>query len=168
MDGWMDGRTDGRTDGWMDGRTDGWMDGGMGWWIDHMLTSVSFFTEQKVQTLILKESLVVLPFIGKANATLNELKALIEAVGSELQVCADKGLVNGILCASSLVSEAKSQVEEIVSDIKAEVQQAKEILEKIVRDGKAAVESFVESAKQSVEDIRAEVEQCIRDSLQQS
>jgi archaellum component FlaC len=133
-----------------------------------MLTSVSFFTEQKVQTFILKESLVVLPFIGKANATLNELKALIEKVGSQLQVCADKGSLNAVVCVVDLVSKAKPQAEEIVEDIKAEVEQAKQILEKIVRDGKAAVSSFVESAKQSVEDIKAEVEQCIRDSLKQS
>jgi hypothetical protein len=128
---------------------------------------VSFFTEQKVQTFILKESLVVLPFIGKANATLNELKALIEKVSSQLQACAEEGGLKAVACVVDLVSKSRPQAEEIVSDIQAEVEQAKQILEKIVRDGKAAVSSFVESASQSAEDIKAEVEQCVRDSLKQ-
>jgi ElaB/YqjD/DUF883 family membrane-anchored ribosome-binding protein len=119
-----------------------------------------------VQTLILKESLVVLPFIGKANATLNELKALIRAVASDLQVCLDKGGISGALCVVDVAAKRKPEAEEIVSDIKAEVQQAREILKKIVSDVTDAVKSFVESAKQSVEDIRAEIEQCIREKLQ--
>jgi hypothetical protein len=132
-----------------------------------MLTVVSLFTEQKVQSLIVKESLVVLPFIGKANATLNELKALVQAVASDLQECAAKNTVTAVVCAVDVVSKAKPQAEEIVSDIKAEVEQAKQILEKIVGDVQAAVSAIAESTKDRVEDIKGEIEQCIRDSLQQ-
>jgi hypothetical protein len=111
----------------------------------------------------LKESLVVLPFIGKANATLHELKELIKAAASELKECLDKGGLSGALCVLDVVSKRKPEAEEIVEDIKAEVEQAKEIVKKIVSDVKEAVKSFAETAKESVKDIKAEVEQCVRD-----
>jgi methyl-accepting chemotaxis protein len=109
---------------------------------------------------------VVLPFIGKANATLNELKALIKNVASELQVCLDKDGLQGALCVLDVVSKRKQETEKIVQDIKAEVQQAKEILKKIVSDVKETAKSIAESAKQSAQDIKEEVEQCVREKLE--
>jgi methyl-accepting chemotaxis protein len=64
------------------------------------------------------------------------------------------------------VASSKTELEDIVADVKAEVQQAKELVEKIRRDVEEAVRAFVESARERVEDIRAEVEQCVRDKLE--
>jgi uncharacterized protein YoxC len=147
----------------MDGLMDGWMDG----WVDKAhVNKFLLFTEQKAKTLIAKESLVVLPFIGKANATLNELKALIKETASELKVCLDKDGIKGALCVVDVLSKKKPEAEEIAKDIKLKVKQGHDIVKKIVSDVKEAVKSFAESAKQSVKDIKAEIEQCIRDKLQ--
>lgn len=108
---------------------------------------------------------MTVPFVGKVNSTFNDAKAYLQQVTSALEACGNGNLLNSITCAANVTSSAKSEAQNLLKDVKTEIEQGKQVLSKVLPDVAAAINTIIQSAEEKAEDIGTEIVQCVQTAL---
>nr|AGM32991.1 hypothetical protein [Coptotermes formosanus] len=112
---------------------------------------------RQVETLVIKEAFVLLPLIGKVNATVNEGRELLRDTISKLD--AAKG---NLLAVLPILASATKNATRIGVELVLEAREIEKAVVNIPKDVRAAVEEYIDEARVRLEAIAKEGEQCVR------